>query len=409
MKFFKIYGLVSGKLPKDICVALNIFQGLQAIGIVMRYEGGGSLGQLLSDVMKNIVKISLEEKLRLLRDITRGLAELHSVGIVHADIKPDNVLLSFDDPPKVRLADFGLSHIAQEISLSQTTLTQTSHGRGSPIYCAPELLFNPFSPRDESVSMRNLIAKPSRKTDIYSFAVLAWEVLSGELPFDEAQNEIMLSTMVHQGQRPHLERLPKDCPRKVVELIDACWQTDRALRRSAVDCYTLLNHQLNQLSSVDQQYDVYMIHASSPYSILSSHIFHLFSQRDIKTYISIEEDDENEIIPQHLSLCKCIVIMVSRSFQEDRRFIDPLVTARSMRPSLRIIPLFLEADPLSWCNAELVYLCQLRTEGIKVYDLSNHLDSIVSVINESSGESLSPNPSLQSILVRLIDDISNIL
>ena len=59
--------------------------GTEGVGIVMRYEGGGSLEDYLSK------QRSLSEKLRILEGIARGLSELHGIGIIHADIKPENV------------------------------------------------------------------------------------------------------------------------------------------------------------------------------------------------------------------------------------------------------------------------------------------------------------------------------
>ena len=73
------------------------------------------------------------EKLRLLTGIARGIAELHSAGVVHADIKPDNVLLSSNDPPEVRLADFGLSVIKEEshnLVMSSLAETYSRHSNG---------------------------------------------------------------------------------------------------------------------------------------------------------------------------------------------------------------------------------------------------------------------------------------
>ncbi len=102
---------------------------------------GGSLERLI--YKSGGPTISLVEKIRLLKGIARGLAELHAVGIVHGDIKPDNILLSGDNPPQVRLADFGLSLVRTSVldPLNASSLVQTTHARGTPVYCAPEQMY----------------------------------------------------------------------------------------------------------------------------------------------------------------------------------------------------------------------------------------------------------------------------
>ena len=74
---------------------------------------------------------------------SEGLAELHAIGVVHGDIKPGNVLLSGDNPAKIRLSDFGLSQwraAGLGHTLGQSSLHMTAHFRGTSIYAPPEML-----------------------------------------------------------------------------------------------------------------------------------------------------------------------------------------------------------------------------------------------------------------------------
>ncbi|CAM6000696.1 unnamed protein product [Sphagnum balticum] len=224
----KVYGLVRGKLPPNISRELKYSELLDVVGIVMRFEGGGSLQSLIHNPSSRRHTLDMREKLRLLKGIARGLTELHSIGIIHADIKPDNVLLSEDSPPQIRLADFGLATIREENSLTMSTLVETNHAVGTPIYSAPELLYNPFGDDLDSSSLK--IAKPSRKSDVYAFAIMAWELLTEKRAFSQAANLIMLNAMIHQGQRPSLKELPVDCPPRISELLECCWAADRAKR-----------------------------------------------------------------------------------------------------------------------------------------------------------------------------------
>jgi serine/threonine protein kinase len=65
--------------------------------------------------------------------------------------------------------------------------------RGTPLYCAPEMLTNPYA--DE---VNYQVAKPSRKTDMYAYGVLAWEVVTQKKPFADIGSEIILCAKVHQ-------------------------------------------------------------------------------------------------------------------------------------------------------------------------------------------------------------------
>lgn len=132
-----IYGVADGVLPFHLSDALNIHENVPAIGIIMRYEGGGSLSKLIYKRDRTRESIPMVEKLRLLAGLAQGLAELHSSGIVHGDVKPDNILLSSDSPPQIRLADFGLSTMRKVSEVTNSSLRETVHIRGTPIYCAP--------------------------------------------------------------------------------------------------------------------------------------------------------------------------------------------------------------------------------------------------------------------------------
>jgi serine/threonine protein kinase len=188
------------------------------------------------------VKITLTEKIRLLRDIARALCELHSIGIVHGDIKPGNILLSTDHPPQIRLADFGFT-IVQENSLMESNLKETTLFRGTPIYSAPEMLFNPY--RED---LTTAIAETSRKTDMYAFSILCWEVLSGMTPYSEIKSIFELGARLHQGYRPDINWLPQMCPDPVIAMMRACWSGDRQERKTACECYEILEFQHHRLA-----------------------------------------------------------------------------------------------------------------------------------------------------------------
>ena len=184
----QVYGFVQGPLPSTLISAFKGARaGEDAYGIVMRLEAGGSLGQLLHPAPgKPKILLSTEEKIRILALAARGLTELHRIGTVHADLKPDNFLLSGHNPPDVRIADFGLSVIREQMAGPDTTTTasvaRTGTIAGTKLYNAPELL--PINADAEGK-----VARASRSTDIYAFGIVMHEVLSGKVPY-EGQTEI---------------------------------------------------------------------------------------------------------------------------------------------------------------------------------------------------------------------------
>ncbi len=97
-------------------------------------------------------------------------SEFHFRRIWHASSHcwyAGNVLLSHHTPPNIRMADFGMSLLKSTDNLSSveaSTLLMTTHGRGTPVYSAPEVLINPF---DETFDGR--VAQCSRKTDMYRY------------------------------------------------------------------------------------------------------------------------------------------------------------------------------------------------------------------------------------------------
>jgi ankyrin repeat protein len=186
------YGIVEGVLPSSLPFPLNINPRQKAIGIVMSYEGGGTLADNL--YVKNIVQ-SLAEKIRISRFLACGLAELHAIGTIHGDIKSSNILMSDRNPPLVRYSDFGSSVLKDplEICLQASTIGYTKTHHGTPVYSAPEMLQDP-NDIDSDVE----IAKASRKTDMYAFGILIWEIFNESKlkPFSNVKNETVLSVKV---------------------------------------------------------------------------------------------------------------------------------------------------------------------------------------------------------------------
>lgn len=176
---------------------------------VMPYEEGPSLRARVSQEGA----LPAGEAMSILRDVARALAYAHAHGVVHRDIKPDNVLLSGSSAV---VTDFGIAKAFTAGSdASQAALTQTGMGIGTPAYMAPE----------------QLLADPGtdHRADIYSFGCLAYELLTGKPPFH--------GLPAHQISAAHLSTAPPpvtalrpDAPAGLALLIARCLEKDPARR-----------------------------------------------------------------------------------------------------------------------------------------------------------------------------------
>lgn len=171
--------------------------------MVEEYLPGGDLTALLAGG----VPMSVEEAIRLLAGILRGIDALHAMGIVHRDLKPANILLREDGTPVI--ADFG---IARMVSL--TTITLQAMVLGSLAYMAPEGM------RGETVDHR---------ADIYAVGVIAYEILTGRLPHaGNTLGDVLRS--VDEARFPSLGVLRPGLPHELVKVVDRCMQRDREAR-----------------------------------------------------------------------------------------------------------------------------------------------------------------------------------
>ena len=147
----------------------------------------------------------------ILRDIARALVAAHARGVAHRDIKPDNVLLSGDS---ALVTDFG---IAKAIEASRTrgsdpTLTAAGTSLGTPAYMAPEQATGDAA---------------DARADIYSWGVVAYELLGGAHPFASKTTAQQLIA-AHIAERP--APLPRAVPRAVAALVAHCLEKDPAAR-----------------------------------------------------------------------------------------------------------------------------------------------------------------------------------
>ncbi|MBI4330615.1 MAG: protein kinase [Chloroflexi bacterium] len=172
--------------------------------IAMEYMSAGSL-------RGRIGKLAIPEALAVAAQVAEGLFYAHRCGLVHLDIKPENIL--FDAEGKARLSDWGLSRVMLASSAGSTA------SAGTLAYSAPEQVFPPrFGERDW-------------QTDVWQFGATLYEMVTGRLPF-QADNILELGQKICTEEplpprqfRPHL-----DIPGELNDLIMRCLRKDKKER-----------------------------------------------------------------------------------------------------------------------------------------------------------------------------------
>jgi len=169
--------------------------------IVMEYVDGITLKKYIGINGRLPVK----EATSIAIQVVQGMEAAHNAGIVHRDIKPQNVLISREG--KIKVTDFGIARTTTANTISSDVL-------GSAQYISPE------QARGDVVDARS---------DIYSFGISFFEMLTGKLPFD-GDSPVTVALKHIQDQVPKVSDLVQDVPSSLVKIVEKCTQK-RADRR----------------------------------------------------------------------------------------------------------------------------------------------------------------------------------
>ncbi len=155
------------------------------------------------------------EAMELLLEALGPLTAAHALGIVHRDLKPENVFVTDrEGPGRVRLLDFG---IARHVDAEAKAKTATGVSVGTPVYMSPEQATKP-----------RLASFP---TDVWSFGVMMYEVLCGELPFDGDTPHAVIIAVATEAHVPLRDRAPGVHP-ALVALVERCLEKHPSRRPS---------------------------------------------------------------------------------------------------------------------------------------------------------------------------------
>lgn len=180
----------------------------EIIFMVMDFIDGSNLQERLVALDKKGERLSIKQIGSVINDVAAALDYAHSKGMLHRDVKPSNILL--DSNGKAYLTDFGIARI-----LSDQKLTATGTLIGTPAYMSPE---------------QGSGEELSRESDIYSLGIVAFEMITGQVPYD-ARTPIAIVHKQISSPIPHISELVDDVPGSTQEVIDT------ALAKSPDDRY----------------------------------------------------------------------------------------------------------------------------------------------------------------------------
>jgi serine/threonine-protein kinase len=160
-----------------------------------------------------------ERACRIIRDVARAVRAAHGVGVIHRDLKPDNVMLvERGEEMVVKVLDFGISASAGRPG-DDKRLTKPGHALGTPEYMAPE---------------QGLGHVATEQFDVYALGVMLYEMLAGEPPL-VSDNAIELLVRKVSERAPPLDGRRAGLPKRLVELVHACleYEPDKRPRGAA--------------------------------------------------------------------------------------------------------------------------------------------------------------------------------
>lgn len=189
--------------------------------IVTELMEGRSLKKYMQSLRPKL--LDLRASVHFALDIAQAIDCLHGNGIIHRDLKPDNLLLTADHKT-VKLVDFGL---AREETLTEMMTAET----GTYRWMAPELY--------STVTLRNGEKKHyNHKVDVYSFAIVLWELLTNRMPFEGMSNLQAAYAAAFKNTRPNISsNLHED----LVFILQSCWAEDPDVRPNFAQVVRMLN------------------------------------------------------------------------------------------------------------------------------------------------------------------------
>ncbi|KAJ0058808.1 hypothetical protein NL108_000523, partial [Boleophthalmus pectinirostris] len=245
----------------NIMASLNHERVVKLLGVIMEDRDCSLVMELLPRgnllVMLEEVSVPMSLKARIILEILEGMVYLTERNILHKDIKPENILVDKDF--HIKIADLGLatcqtwSRLTKEESRRKSQMGRScgARGAGTLSYMAPEHL--------ESIHTVS-----TEKSDVYSFAIVVWVILTGQEPYANARSEDHISQCVRNGNRPAEHLIPEGTPVEIIDLMKRCWDPEPHKRPTFKEAYGIFlplyqeyfeQHVENDVIEVKKQYE----------------------------------------------------------------------------------------------------------------------------------------------------------
>lgn len=202
-----------------ICTIYDIEEADETKFIVMEFVDGVTLRTKIKDT-----SLSIEETINYAIQIGEALEEAHAKGIIHRDIKPDNIMINSKN--QIKVMDFGIAKLKEGLGVTRTMSTS-----GTVSYMAPEQLSN---------------SRIDGRADIFSLGVLFYEMLSRRLPFRGEHQAAMMYSLMNEEPEP-INKYLTEVSSEMLHVLN------RALEKDPEDRYQHIDDMVSELRRVQKQ------------------------------------------------------------------------------------------------------------------------------------------------------------